>query len=358
MPYQNLTYHYRHFKLKISNYVYTCACSAFFLISLICYVTLKDDSDTENVTDVLEGINPNTVHRQRKSFDYFQPQTSFQKSLDFVQFEKNNKIIKKDHYAPFDVVIDPLKELEYCISGQHDCQAWPESRGKWPSLDLKTYKKVISRPKRHTSNRASLVEQIYPDPVKSHKCHLNDVITLKVQAKNFKKENKTYGGDFILARMVPKKYPKFSWQQTEIADPQDVTIILGKVKDNLDGTYKIKLPCRIIGDYRIEVILMRNSETMSALTRMFNTVQSKGKYSTGLLSYGNETELSNQCGSIIPEMLYDSHYPNWKKDWEDIQFPKYSRVCPISTVPGREWYCRKPDNRKWEECGELIWMGN
>ena len=293
------------------------------------------------------------------SFDLLIPKTRHNSSTTFITIfnqDPNTKEITADHnfskhFAPFEIANKPLQELKACIQSEVLCTSFPEIDSTWPKIEEDVYRKVIRNLELHTSYLKSKVT-FASEAGKI--CKINSEITLNFQAKNRLDQNKQYGGDFILARMVPLDYPNFEKYKSAGAkfDPAKATIILGQVIDHLNGKYTIKIPCILAGQFRVEIILIRNSEAISALLKMFNSMNAKSRIAKGILSDGTSLEdslegsqegESDRCSPFIPNML-----PGGDP----------SQVCPINLTPGREWFCKKPNTTESCEGQKLIWQGN
>ena len=282
-------------------------------------------------------------------FDLLNSKYQIDHSLDFVKLVdlKTKKIFPKyaNYFPPYKISKNPAKELEACLFSEYDCKSFPELESAWPVMPEEYYDEAIRDVNKHTSYKRSEVEFLGEKNQKS--CEINGEVTLKFTAKNRLGERKLYGGDFILARMVPVDFPKYweqpfgpkGWTNYKDFDETIITIIPGSTSDHKDGTYTIKIPCKLPGQFRVEVILIRNSETISALLKIFNVVNTKSRIIKAILEDGGE---SDQCGAFLPDMLPGGDT---------------SRVCPIHTQPGREWFCQRPNTS--DTCSnKIIWQGN
>lgn len=102
----------------------------------------------------------------------------------------------------------------------------------------------------------------------------------------------------------------------------------------------VQFDLRISGQFELEIILVRSSESLTALIKSLNTVN--GKY-RNFRGYFENLKFTQRCGFVIPSML-------------DINSMDSTQICPIETSPGRAWFCEKPENST--VCPEnFVWQG-
>ena len=89
---------------------------------------------------------------------------------------------------------------------------------------------------------------------------------MKIRTKDYHGNFKNYGGDFLLTRLVKNRDgDDFERVDKDNEDKkQSITIIPGTMVDYNNGSYSTTLPLLFPGNYRIEIIVLRNSETCTA----------------------------------------------------------------------------------------------
>ncbi|XP_056389505.1 NXPE family member 4-like [Hyla sarda] len=141
---------------------------------------------------------------------------------------------------------------------------------------------------------------------KSKYC-IGDQLQVKVTANDYSGNRKSYGGDYLRAR---------------IYSPDTNSSASGSIIDNKDGTYLVKFTLFWAGSVHISVLLMHPSEAVSALWRAKNQGFANIKY-TG--NFTSATEYVNsECG--------------FELDTEE-------EICRyIDKRDGEAFYCVKPKN--------------
>ena len=254
--------------------------------------------------------------------------------LKYIDIIKNNRILE-GIFQNFNISSDPEQEFNNCVLGEHDCSFDGETKGQseelglnilstdWPIIKHDLYKKVIIDPERHSSPENSEFilkgnEESGSESQTNYHCNIDGHISYLLNIKDKQNRQKFYGGDYLLARMVPSKFK--SYQKDENPLPQTYlpgwtkkpkrgqeppeyywgTFIPGKITDFRNGSYGIDLPCVYSGVFRVEVFMIRSSEAVSAIYKSSNTINSKGRKQTGTFSTGRFTE---RCGPFLPDML-------------------------------------------------------
>lgn len=111
---------------------------------------------------------------------------------------------------------------------------------------------------------------------------VGDTITVRVQMYNYLGEKKTYGGDFLRAR---------------IYSPNLEAGASGKIEDFYNGTYNVYFTLFWEGQVQISILLMHPSEGVSALWKSRNTGY---KYIAYTGTFLNKTqEIQTECGFFI-----------------------------------------------------------
>lgn len=234
-------------------------------------------------------------------------------------------------FAPYHIAKNAQQEALACLKFDYDCQDCPESKSTWPDIPPELYKTNILDFKSHTSPKDSIIE------LENTSClvNSNSFIKIKIRARNFKNENKIYGGDYFLARMVPVS--QHNYTKYQVSDYSFGTIISGIKQDFFNGTYQFQIPCLLPGKFMVQVFLIRHSEAIEGTKRIMAGVNPKSRVFRGTIN----GEPVGRCGPILPEMLEDA--------------PTKDDYCVINATPGREWYCEKPPKSK--TCGPLEWLG-
>ncbi|XP_056390046.1 NXPE family member 1-like isoform X3 [Hyla sarda] len=152
---------------------------------------------------------------------------------------------------------------------------------------------------------------------KSKYC-IGDQLQVKVTANDYSGNRKSYGGDYLRAR---------------IYSPDTNSSASGSIIDNKDGTYMVKFTLFWAGSVHISVLLMHPSEAVSALWRAKNQGFANIKY-TG--NFTSATEYVNsECG--------------FELDTEE-------EICRyIDKRDGEAFYCVKP---KHYPCEALTHMNS
>lgn len=161
--------------------------------------------------------------------------------------------------------------------------------------------------------------------------------------------------------------------------------VQGIVTDYNNGTYLAEIPCneQLNTDYyKLQIFMLRNSEAITAIYHSDKIIHIKARKFQAVLQQrrkkratGSSQESEVPEADLPPHMRPISSHPTvseyetaLKSEFEKGQstfcapfIPEQlpggdiSKVCPVSTIPGREWFCRKPKNG---HCGPAIWYGN
>ncbi|XP_073428820.1 NXPE family member 1-like isoform X2 [Dendrobates tinctorius] len=111
---------------------------------------------------------------------------------------------------------------------------------------------------------------------------VGDIITVRVEMRNFLGEKKTYGGDFLRARIFS---PKLGAGAS------------GKIKDFKNGTYNVYFTLFWEGEVKISVLLLHPSEGASALWKSRNHGYKYIIYTGKFLNKSQEVE--TECGFTL-----------------------------------------------------------
>ena len=290
---------------------------------------VQDELICPSTQNMLYGITKNDVNCHKKSHPF---DTS---NLDFVPILNQNHQIIDHHFFPN--TSNPSAELWACMTLEYPCQTYKEVQTSWNIIEDGIFRNVIKNSSLHSTSCHD--EACQETKVSKKKCKINGDIQINLQIKNKLKQNKTYGGDYLLARMVPFTYPKYVKGRTPDINPKiHGTFIPGHIIDNKNGSYQITIPCIQAGNFRIQIFMIRTAETVTSLVHGWKTIHNKsgfGRFFKGQLLNG---QMSEYCDSMMPAML-----PN---------IGNVSNVCPIYTEqdsPGNTWYCARPHNG---DCGD------
>ena len=279
----------------------------------------------------------------------------------FNLYDYKTKALDQKYFAPYNITKNPVSEARACLIAEADCQVIDETKIGWNTIPRDIFKKVIKNPVLHTAPDNSVVEVAKELNKKQDNKYFDKTeITLNLLMKNGKNKTKTYGGDFIMARMIqtnseykynlpykkylgpqipngidPHNFYNFVRNSTQSYDKQNIFFIgsdvkiPGVVNDFNNGTYQIILPLRWPGKFKIQIFLMRKSETCSALIYGMNTIHRKSRVIKGIFDYKNAQ--SELCGMFLPDLLPGGDFNN---------------VCNFTEKygAGNEWYCQKPEN--------------
>ena len=268
------------------------------------------------------------------------------------------KRIEPGHFPPYEIAKNGTVELETCTLLKYPCPQFDQVASTWNLIDDDTYKDLIKQ--NNWKLYTSLKHTMHDNKVRrgfileNNTCKLGGEFTMLVTIRDDYGNPKKYGGDFLLARTVPIDYPDYKiygkvketiyslpdWEGTDKTRLSfDPTVIPGHVVDNRNGTYSIQIPCKFAGEYRIQIFLMRDSETMTALAHSYKTLNFKGglsrRYLKGLFING---QFSEYCDPYLADMLPGGNTSN---------------ICPVSEEPGMEWYCSRPNNGEGK-CGDRL----
>lgn len=136
--------------------------------------------------------------------------------------------------------------------------------------------------------------------------HVGDELEALVQMHDFQGRPKSYGGDFLLARLH---------------SPELGAAVVGRVVDHKNGFYSALFPLLWVGSAQVEIMLVHSSEAVAVLRRLReerpDRVFFKSMFRLGLLS---ETTVCNMC---LP--------------------PDRQPLCNYTDLyTGEPWYCYKP----------------
>ena len=300
---------------------------------------------------IIPGLIPHTKCQLQKSF--------YKAKLEAVPFIDNKKHIVASEYLtyfpPYELAHNPQAELDACTLRTYNCQTFDQTESTWNLIDEDTYKKNVCQKELHSSNITS--ETV----LESSSCKINGEFSMKLIIKDQNSAPKSYGGDFITARLVEENYPKYYETKSNKHGIYDLpeyekylkedathltfegTVIPGHVLDNKDGTYDIKIPCKVEGNFRIQIFIMRKSEMMTALVHSFKTLHNKGGTKNRFLNAQFENgDFSSFCDPVLPDMLPGG----------DLK-----KVCPIFTKLSKEWYCERPFQGNCDSNGKMLRIG-
>ena len=321
--------------------------------------------------DVLPGINKLSLCQKDSTFH--KTKVGLVEYIDLENSQVDKRFVR--YFPPYNISRNPQLELESCVLRDYPCKTFPQTESTWNLITEDLYRQNVVKGcsgehagKLHTSNRTS--ETTF---INGKSCSVGEEINLNLVAKDSLGNLKTYGGDFILARMVKATYPNYydvKYLKSGIYDHYDYnsvstedshgkpprphvtmtdTIIPGHVIDKRNGNYSISIPCKFSGKFRIEIFILRTSEMMTALTHSFKTLHNKGGSQNRFINsqFMNE-QYSPYCDPILPDMLPGGNRSN---------------VCPIYQDLGKEWYCERPagvngtcdENNRMKRLGPFIW---
>ena len=292
----------------------------------------------------------------------------------FNLYDPKTNRLNPNLFANYRITKNATIEARACVTSQENCKTIEETKIGWPTIPRKDFKNIIKNSKLHTFPEYSeVVFEGEENSILKEKTEL----TIHLKMKNGEKQDKTYGGDFLMARMIQlNTYYNFTlpymknWGPKVINDRDGPTTffqyaknttqnydnyfigpdvrIPGTVEDFNNGTYQIKLPLRWAGTFKIQIFLMRKSESCTALIYGMNTIHKKSRVIKGIFQHENAQ--SELCGMFVPDLLPDGDLSN---------------VCNFTEKygNGNEWFCNKPENWRKEypnfECGDWpIWHGD
>ena len=291
---------------------------------------------------ILQGLTPPSKCQLQKIFH--------QTKVNYVNYINPNQNtinpIYLKYFPPYNLSKIAQKELNACTLRTYNCQTFPETESTWNMLEENTFKEIlkVENLDLHTSD----VVDVTSDSQKSQSCHVNNEFKMTLILKNYKNQTKTYGGDFITARLVEetyidyhntknKKYGIFDEELNFINEtyrkaPHNTfnkTIIPAHVIDNKNGSYEIVIPCKFVGKFRIQIFIMRTAEMMTAIIHSFKTLNNKsGQRNRFLYAELRNGGVSHYCDSLLPDMLPGGDT---------------AKICPIhNSEISRQWYCYKP----------------
>ena len=258
-----------------------------------------------------------------------EPQVSSEGKIHVPEVTANQNSESGPLFAPYNIAKNPSLEALNCARLSYDCKDYPETTTNWPRIPPTTFKTSIGQKYKHTNPMKSSIE------ITKNSCTAdgNDEIIVQIQSKDALGGLKTHGGDYWQARLTP--FEEDEYKKYELTNGTFGTYFPGNRIDHNDGTYTIKIPCIIPGQYKVQVFLIRTAEAQEATIRAMAGVNPKSRAFKGTVN----GEKVNQCGPLLPEMLADAE--------------KKEDFCVINSVPGREWYCKKP--RK-VGCGKLDYL--
>lgn len=178
------------------------------------------------------------------------------------------------------------KQAYNCIFGFSNCTNQLETYSI-PDVD---YKKIIHNPKLWTSTK-NTVTLFDPDQTQP------DKLILDVIAKDGYHNFKTYGGDFLMGRIIYAEDVKHRHQQ-------NVNFVLrGNVYDFDDGKYRIEFDkleeynfVKPTDEFKLQIFLLRQSEVVELLKRSMGTgeprcIQTEVSETEGYTFYSTELRL-------------------------------------------------------------------
>ncbi|XP_019643082.1 PREDICTED: NXPE family member 3-like [Branchiostoma belcheri] len=143
--------------------------------------------------------------------------------------------------------------------------------------------------------------------------HQGDVLTVMVVARDREGRPKTYGGDFLRARLVS-------------SDRSPQAISTGNVTDHCNGVYTMQFPLYWAGGVLIKIQLVHPSEAVKVLQRV-REVPNKRIFSCSFVDEKKNATNTTQCFSSADTSLLPHQQCDFSK----------------SDVNGT-WICEKPDN--------------
>nr|DBA22280.1 TPA: hypothetical protein GDO54_013319 [Pyxicephalus adspersus] len=149
---------------------------------------------------------------------------------------------------------------------------------------------------------------------------LGDTLIVKVQMFNYLGEKKTYGGDFLRAR---------------IFSPNLGASASGRLEDFNNGTYNVYFTLFWEGQVQISILLMHPSEAVSALWRARNQGYKNVKYIGKFLN--KDHEVHTECGFQL-----DAY--GEKCDYGDNEYGEFFFCMKLPGVPCEALISMKSEN--------------
>ena len=292
----------------------------------------------------------------------------------FNLFDPNTNRLNPNLFASYHTTKNASIEARACLTSQENCKTIEQTKIGWPTIPRKDFKNIIKNSMLHTFPEYS---EVVLEEKEDSIFREGRELTIHLKMKNGERQDKTYGGDFLMARLIqlntyynftlpymknwgpklinardgPTTFFQYAKNTTQNYDNYFIgpdVRIPGTVEDFNNGTYQIKLPLRWAGTFKIQIFLMRKSEACTALIYGMNTIHKKSRVIKGIFQHENAQ--SELCGMFVPDLLPDGDLSN---------------VCNFTEKYGKgnEWYCNKPENWRTKypnfECGDWpIWHGD
>ncbi|KAM9296184.1 NXPE family member 2-like [Gastrophryne carolinensis] len=151
---------------------------------------------------------------------------------------------------------------------------------------------------------------------------LGDTLVVRVQMFNYLGERKTYGGDFLLAR---------------IHSPQLQAGASGRIEDFGNGSYNIYFTLFWEGRVRVSILLMHPSEGVATLWKHRNIGYRYILYIGKFLNNGQEVQ--TKCGFQL-----DSHYSGDKCKYADATYGQSFYCVKMPGVPCEAFISLRTEN--------------
>ena len=157
------------------------------------------------------------------NFNQFTMNTFDPNSKLINPFSENLKLNSTYFPINYNLTKDPNMEILHCIKDKDNCFQFPELDVGWPevpqekwmdflddptNLQTRFFELVDSNLKANQKQNSTLYDNNFKD--------MFDEITLNFEAKNLYNQTKTYGGDFLLARLVNSNISHFARKVTNM----------------------------------------------------------------------------------------------------------------------------------------------
>uniref|UniRef100_S4RLQ9 NXPE C-terminal domain-containing protein n=1 Tax=Petromyzon marinus TaxID=7757 RepID=S4RLQ9_PETMA len=180
--------------------------------------------------------------------------------------------------------------------------------------DRLTLKSTLSDLNGSTSHKGSSFEILDPN----RKYHVGDILTVRVQTKDYRGKAKRHGGDFLIGRVFSEKR---------------MSSAIGVLEDHANGTYTLSFVLRWLGVTNVEVLFVHSSEAVAALEVVREAFPVKIKF-WGIFGVNKASQETMECGARLPT--------------------KGRKLCNLTEpVLGEPWLCYEPQH---VPCTSLQWF--
>ncbi|XP_066302893.1 NXPE family member 3-like [Branchiostoma lanceolatum] len=166
---------------------------------------------------------------------------------------------------------------------------------------------------------------------RDHLYHQGDALAVKAVARDNKGRPKTYGGDFLRARLSNDRWPRVS--------------SAGSVTDHANGTYTVIFPLYWVGNVSVRIQLVHPSEAVKVLRRV-REVPNKRVFFCAFLDVAANTTETRQCFSSANTSLP----PHQQCDFSNLEangtwICERPREIPCATISKCWWDWDKTKNK-------------